>query len=229
MSLYHLHIPRTAGGSARKALLDSGKYKNPVVGHYRTISKNDFLNSDFISGHYGATPFESAASIFTVIRNPIDLTFSYIKYISGVYGPSAFNEELLKKYLYEEHLRASVTDVLTRFICLSTDLEKYNQNINNHLYMAHNTWCLKPSTYSVDLALNVIETKKIAIFSHEQPDLINQILKFAGAETTNIEQKRINASIVDKEGLLESYYDELKLANNIDVALYERLTGENLH
>jgi hypothetical protein len=229
MSLYHLHIPRTAGGSARKALLDSGKYINPVVGHYRTISKSDFLDSDFISGHYGATPFDHATSVFTIIRNPVDLTYSYIKYLSGMYGPDFFNEDFLKKYLYEDNLRESVSNALTKFICLSTDIERYNKNIDNHLYMAHNTWCLEPSTYNADLALSAVETNKITIFSHEQPDLIKQILEFAGVETRVINQEKLNASIVDKEELFESYYDELKLANNIDVDLYERLTGEKLH
>jgi len=229
MSLYHLHIPRTAGGSARKALLDSGKYINPVVGHYRTISKSAFLDSDFISGHYGATPFSYATSVFTVIRDPVDLTYSYIKYLSGMYGPNSFNEEFLKKYLYEDKLRESVSDTLTKFICLPTDIEKYNKNIDNHLYMAHNTWCLEPFAYSANLALSAIKTNKITIFSYGQPDLIKQILEFAGVETTNIEQKKINASIVYEDKLFESYYDQLKLANSIDVHLYERLTGEDLH
>ena len=108
-------------------------------------------------------------------------------------------------------------------------MERYNKNIDNHLYMAHNTWCLEPSTYNADLALSAVETNKITIFSHEQPDLIKQILKFVGLETNNTKQEKINASIVDKEELLESYYNELKLANSIDVELYERLAGEKLH
>lgn len=196
---------------------------SPVGGHRRKITEADFSSADLISGHYGSTPFKFSNTIFTVVREPTELSFSYIKYLSPLSDIGLFNEELLKRYLYEEKLRLAVTNVISKSICLSTDLDRYNANIDNHLYMAHNSWCLEDKKYNADSALSSITDNDIKVFLYGHESLYSDIASFLDVEITETPLVRINASIDIEKDLYYRYYDELMLANAVDVDLYERL------
>jgi hypothetical protein len=223
MSIYHLHIPRTSGGFTRNLLVNSENFKNHVAGHYRTISEYDFQNADFVSGHYGINPINFVDKTFTIIRDPNELTFSYIKYLSMVPGGELFNEDHMKRYLNEEDLRGSVTNVMSKFLSLEVDLEKYNSNIHDHMNMAKNSWYLKSETYSADIAIENIDRNNISVFLYESETLHQDILKMLEIEERDQPRTRTNISFVDNSGFYEKYFKDIYEANDQDIILYKRL------
>jgi len=223
MSIYHLHIPRTSGGFVRKIMTDSDKFQNKVVGHYRAISENDFKKADLISGHYGIGPAEVVDKTFTVVRDPNELTFSYIKYLSMIPGGEKFCDDHVKRYLHEEKLRASVTNVLSKFFSLRVDLDKYNSNIHDHMNMANNSWYLEDKKFSADTAIESIKKNNISVFLYESPNLYNNIITLLGIKLDGAFPDRVNQSFKDPSGLYEKYLDDISKANGEDLQLYNRI------
>lgn len=225
MSIYHLHIPRTSGGFIRKSIVSKIDGYN-VVGHYRSISDEDFKKASFISGHYGLNPSNFVDRIFTVLRNPNELTFSYIKYLSLVSGVNNFSEDFLKKYLYEDKLRFAVTNVNTKFLSANVNIDQYNKNINNHINMANNLWYLEIEDVSSANAIRQIKDKNILTFFYDSKNLYRDIHDMIGINYNPINISRVNQSFADTEELYEKYFDEISLANNVDLQLYRRFKDE---
>ncbi len=223
MTIYHLHIPRTSGVYIRNLLLEKHASDSVVAGHYRTLSNSDFSEARAISGHYGLSPCSFASKIFTIVRNPNDLTFSYIKYLSLFDGPNSFTEDHLKRYLHQEDLRDSVTNVLSKFLSLKLDMDAYNKNIHNLLHMANRSWYLQSSEYSVEVAINSIDRHNIKIFNYESESLHRDLADFIEIPIEKFPSGKINSSPVDKSDLYSKYYNEIAEANKIDTLLYERL------
>lgn len=223
MTIYHLHIPRTSGVYVRNLLLEKHASDSVVAGHYRTLSNLDFSEAKAISGHYGLSPCPFASKIFTIVRNPNDLTFSYIKYLSLFDGPDSFTEEHLKRYLYEDDLRDSVTNVLSKFLSLELDMDSYNKNIHDLLYMANKSWCLQGAGYSVKTAMESVYRHKIKIFNYESESLHRDLADFVEIPIERFPSGKINSSPKDKSDLYSKYYNEIAEANKIDTSLYERL------
>jgi hypothetical protein len=206
-------------------ILSGIKATNKVVGHRRTLSTEAFNKAELVSGHYGVTPCKYVDRTFTVIRDPSELTFSYIKYISLVQGPNAFTEDHLKKYLYEEPLRNSVTNVLSSFLSRELDIPKYNSRIGNLPYLANNSWHLQLSDVSVDSALDSIERYNIKLFFYGTQGLTDSIAEYLGIPSGGIPRGRINISPFDVTNLYEKYFSDIKEANNIDNNLYAKLVN----
>jgi hypothetical protein len=225
MSIYHLHIPRTSGGFIRKRILPNFN-GDSVVGHYRTISNEDFKKANFISGHYGLNPCEFVDKTFTVLRNPNELTFSYIKYLSIVSGKYEFNEDFLKQYLYEDNLRFAVTNVNIKFLSASVNIHKYNKNINDLMNMANSLWYLEVEELSVKNAINQIKNNNISIFFYDSEKIYENIYGMLGIESGPTDQYRVNQSFVDTKGLYEKYFDEISMANKIDLDFYKEVLNE---
>lgn len=225
MSIYHLHIPRTSGGFIRKSILSKFNEYN-VVGHYRTISNDEFDKASFISGHYGLNPCSFVDKTFTIFRDPNELTFSYIKYLLLAAGYSQIKEDLLKRYLYEEKFRASVTNVITKFLCNNVDINNYNKNIHDHLKMAHNLWYLDIKEVSTAGAIEQIKSKNISVFFYDSDSLYKDISDLFNINTEAFQGARINESFQDASGLYEKYLEEISLANSIDLELYKRIKNE---
>jgi hypothetical protein len=226
MSTYHLHIPRTSGVYTREMLLSGVQAASKVTGHRRTLSIDAFSKADLISGHYGITPCEYVDRTFTVIRNPNELTFSYIKYVSLIKGPNAFNEDHLKKYLYEDNLRDSVTNVLSSFLSRDLDIPRYNSRIGNLPYLANNSWHLKPSEVSVESAVQSIENYNIKLFFYGRENLTDSIAEYLGISADHTRREKINGSPDDVSNLYEKYFSEIEKANNIDNDLYRKLLSD---
>jgi hypothetical protein len=228
MSVFHLHIPRTSGGYIRKMMLQNLEFSSKVVGHYRTLSIEAFDSADLISGHYGRTPAKYADKTFTVIREPNELTFSYIKYLALFKGQDAFNEDHLKRYLYEDNLRESVTNVLSKFLSLELDLPKYNSRIGNLLHMANNSWYLQSGDVSVESALSFIDRHNVKVFSYGSNNMVRFLAEYLNISVHHLPDRRVNVSGPDKFNLYEKYFFDIEKANYIDIDLYKRLEKNDL-
>lgn len=226
MSIYHLHIPRTSGGFIRKSILENF-YGYSVTGHYRTIDNYEFEKADFISGHYGLNPCKYVDKVFAVLRSPNELTFSYIKYLALVSGQNNFDEEFLKRYLYDDKLRFAVTNVNTRFLSNDVNLDNYNANIENLMNMANNSWYLENEEVSVERAIDKVKENNIELFFYDSQNLYNSIFDFLNEEFLLMNSPRVNASFMDTDNLYQKYFDEINLANEVDLELYRRVLDAN--
>ena len=197
MSIYHLHIPRTSGGYIRKLILNNSNYSKVVSGHYREIAESDFIDADFISGHYGVNPLAVSSKNFSVVRDPCELTFSYIKYLSSAESGQPLPEDHVKKYLYEDSLRESVTNVMSKFLTRRVNFYLYNLNLNDLLGMANSTWHLEDQPYSVEKVLKSISDNNIKLFFYESKTLYTDIETYLNLEVKNIPTERLNKSILD--------------------------------
>lgn len=223
MTIYHLHIPRTSGVYVRTLLLKSRTTGESVAGHYRTVSESDFAKAKTISGHYGLSPCPYADKTFAIVRRPEHLTFSYIKYLSLFNGLNAFTEDHLKRYLNEDKLRDSVTNVVSKFLSLRLDLNLYNKNIMDLLHMANNSWYLEDVEYSDQTAIESIRENNIKIFHYESESLYKDLTQFLGISVDSAAVNKINVSPEDKSDLYSKYYNDIITLNSSDNKLYERL------
>lgn len=223
MTTYQLHIPRTSGGHIRNMVRQNTRFNSLVVGHYRTISEDAFSKAGYIGGHYGTAPCKFSNKTFTVIRDPNELTFSYIKYLSLVSGNFELSEDHLKRYLYEEALRKSVTNVISRFITLPVEIKKYNSHIGNSLQMANNSWYLEDRYVSAEDAMISIKKNSIKLFLYTSPSIYEDIFKFLDVDPIKKPTIRVNSSGAPRLELFEKYLAEIQEANVVDNDLYERL------
>lgn len=225
MTVYHLHIPRTSGVYVRTLLLKGRTTEESVAGHYRTVSESDFAKAKTISGHYGLSPCPYADKTFAIVRRPEHLTFSYIKYLSLFNGSNAFTEDHLKRYLNEDKLRDSVTNVISKFLSLKLDLNLYNKNIKDLLQMANNSWYLEKLKYSDQTAIDSIKRNNIKIFHYESESLYKDLAQFLSISEDSFAVDKINASPADRSDLYNKYYNDIINLNSTDNQLYERLLG----
>jgi hypothetical protein len=226
MSIYHLHIPRTSGGYVRELILNSLKPVNTVIRHNNPLVAEEFKTADFISGHYGLNPCNYVDKVFTVLRDPNEITFSYIKFITLVRDQPKFNEDYLKKYLYEESLRKSVTNVMTNFLSFEVDIEKYNKVLIDHIKRVNNSWFLKLEDPSSETAIKNISDKNITTFMYDSPTLYDDIARFVGAESFDYSIDKVHESPIGNDHLFEKYFDELSEANKEDIKLYKAISQD---
>jgi hypothetical protein len=223
MSLYHLHIPRTSGGYIRELILNSLKPEKTIIRHNNPLPKDGFSDADFISGHYGLNPCSYADKTFTVLRDPNELTFSYIKFITLVPGQPEFSEDYLKRYLYDESLRKSVTNVMTKFLSFHVDIEEYNKVLIDHMERVHNCWFLKTEEPSYNEALKNISDRNIKTFLYNSPTLYDDISSFVGVDRFDYSIEKVHESPPANRDLFEKYFDEISAANSEDIKLYEQV------
>lgn len=209
-------------------ILSGVKVSNRVTGHRRTLSTDAFSKADLISGHYGITPCRYVDKTFTVIRDPNELTFSYIKYISLVKGQNAFNEDHLKQYLYEGSRRKSVTNVLSSFLSRDLDIPRYNSRIGNLPYLANNGWHLEQSEASVESAIRSIKQHNIKLFVYGSEGLTDAIAEYLGISAQHTPREKVNTSPPDLENLYQKYFSEIQEANDVDNQLYRKLINHDL-
>jgi hypothetical protein len=228
MSIYHLHIPRTSGGYIRRLILNNSSYNKIVSGHHKKIAESDFIEANFISGHYGINPLAFSSKNFSVVRDPCELTFSYIKYLYGAESGQPLPEDHVKRYLYEDGLRESVTNVMSKFLTQRVNFYLYNLNLHDLLAMANSTWHLEGEPYSVEKVLKSISDNNIKLFSYQSKTLYADIAVYLNLEVKNTPTERLNKSIVDIHGLYEKYIDEISKANSIDLDLYNNHISPSL-
>jgi hypothetical protein len=220
MSIYHLHIPRTSGGSLRKEIINNSSFKKILSGHNTKISLDDFKSSSFISGHYGIGPARYSKKTFTILRDPNELTYSYIKYLTFVPDNTVANEKSLVKYLNNKDLSSSVTNVISKFLTLDTNIEKYNSNIHDHITMANNSWFLKQKSFSENDVISSILKNNIKIFYFNDKDLYQNIGNFLNIDIDINRIENLNVSIDEDSHLYEKYFDKINSLNNIDNAVF---------
>lgn len=95
IQIYHHHIPKTGGKYISNNLYESGINNIQLEGYQIQtyivhpslsidyVDPDDFLNADYICGHFGSQPQQVSGNIkaFTTIRHPVDRVISHFAMI----------------------------------------------------------------------------------------------------------------------------------------------------
>jgi hypothetical protein len=216
MSIYHLHIPRTSGVYIRENLIKSFQDSNNFVGHKQAMPES-FKTFDNISGHFANNPVKEADLTFAVIRNPVNLTFSYIQYMRDKFYPILTFDELFSKYEKEDKLK-SFTNINTKFLTGFINVVKYNKTINDLKKLAENCWETENYVSTAAFAKKHLDNSDIKILRYEDHDLYKNI---SDIYERNIAEGVVNESSEIDSATVKKYVNIISELNWLDLELYE--------
>jgi hypothetical protein len=220
--IYHLHIPRTSGVLIRQVLKNQNLGMSIVSGHLDKISLSQFESANLISGHYGTLPIKYSDKTFAIIREPIERTFSYLKYIWSHFYSDMAIQELFDLYMSDQKLSSSISNQQFKFLTNSIDIEQYNKNIFNLKNMVENNWYLNSASASMNDLVSSTYINNIEILDYKSNTLYSDIAKIIGVEYNDkLFINKINSSTFMSKDMQSKYYDEIAKLNILDLELYE--------
>lgn len=214
MSIYHLHIPRTSGVFIREFAV---KKLNKLIfaGHTQKLPSS-FSDYDIVSGHFATTPIKDTDINFSIFRNPVDLTFSYINYIRDKFYQETSLEDLIEQYLSNEKIYSFV-NINSKFLTGKIDIYKYNKNITNLLEMAENCWFVKNYDTEAKDIIKTIQKNKTILVDFESDHKYATIGQILGI---SIGGNKVNESSVIDQDVINKYYDLITFLNKTDLEVY---------
>jgi hypothetical protein len=220
--VYHLHIPRTSGVLIREVLKNQNPESKIVSGHRNKISLSEFESANFISGHYGTSPIKYSQKTFAIIREPIERTFSCLKYIWSHFYSNIPMSNFFDLYLSDEKLSDSVSNQQSKFLTGPLDIDNYNSNIHNLKDMVESNWFIKSNVKSLNEVVSSIEINNVQIFDYARGDTYYELSKLIGLDyNKTLFENKINVSPFIIKDLHSIYYDKIVKLNNLDLELYE--------
>ncbi len=220
--VYHLHIPRTSGVLIREVLKNQNPESKIVSGHRNKISLSEFESANFISGHYGTSPIKYSQKTFAIIREPIERTFSCLKYIWSHFYSNIPMSNFFDLYLSDEKLSDSVSNQQSKFLTGPLDIDNYNSNIHNLKDMVESNWFIKSNVKSLNEVVSSIDINNVQIFDYARGDTYYELSKLIGLDyNKTLFENKINVSPFIIKDLHSTYYDKIVKLNNLDLELYE--------
>ena len=226
MSIYHLHIPRTSGVHIRNNVVPYMLSKN--VDHFASnrtlIDINKIAKSKFVSGHFGRMPIEKMESpeVFCLLRDPVERFISYFKYTTGYITSKEDAQKNLEMWLYGEQSEKQ-SNLQSKFLTGSTDIEEFNRNIGNFDAYINNAWHLQGHSSDIEIIKKSIAD--INIYTMENydkfiDDFNSELKKQFGFTSFRYNEKsnespsiKIDISKADRERIME--------LNLIDYEVYD--------
>jgi len=222
-----MHMPRTSGVFIRNILMAYSKEnnKNILAGHNFKINIDDFSNKDYICGHYGLTPIPYSEKTFTVLRDPVERSFSYMKYIWKWFYSDKTVEDAFNFFLTDIHFRKLLSNQQSKFLTQTTDLENYNKNINDMEKHVMSGWSLVNKEINTESVLESINKNNIEILFFEDKNLYKKVFNiFKLNDASNFDfSKKINESPAIDLKFYKECYNEIYKINNIDIDVYNFL------
>lgn len=231
MSIYHLHIPRTAGiyikNHVLPHLITSGVPH--FVSNRTIIDVEKWNNSKFIGGHFGLSPLDymdSDTKVFTVIRNPVDRFISYFKYTTGLVRAGQEASDKLERWLYGDQSNTQA-NLQTKFLLGKTNINEFNKNFNYFQKNVDNAWYLEEISGGVEKAISNLD--KFYAYSLENLNLfkedMNKALEkeflfkpFKGVNDSANRSPEIGLSLTKKQ------IARIEELNEMDMILYEHVS-----
>jgi len=217
-----MHVPRTSGVFIRGIIANKFNNESKILGHGHIIGDEDFKNSTLISGHFGIEPLRYAKKTFSVIREPNELTFSYIKHIHARLKMTIPFEELLNIYLSPSEFSFAVTNLITKSLTGTVDIKEYNKHYSSQIIMVDNCWFLKDHLTDYEDVISFIEDKNIKIYIYESQNIYNDI--FSDNQIDDIDlslHKAVNNTAKSFDFLYDKYFDRINELNDIDRKVYD--------
>lgn len=207
-SIYHLHIPRTAGVFLRTHLLHEFANQPYFSTHHDKIDLATLKEKDYVGGHFGLTPISHMNNplVFTVLRDPVQRFISYVKYTRSFFSKDSLDELLYGDY---SDLHANTQ---TKFMTNNINVELYNNNLVN-VETIKNNWFIGQEE-SFDEAKKFIDNNiVITIDNLEKLPNILGINQFKNMVKINETNKNL--------GVTKEQYDRIIAMNSLDLEVYE--------
>lgn len=206
-SIYHLHIPRTAGVFLRTHLLHEFANKDYFATHYQQLETKSLISKVYVGGHFGITPIThmNKPMVFTILRNPIERFISYAKYTKSFFNKDSLNELINGEFsvLHE--------NTQSKFMTNPIDLEKYNNNLVSPNTIKNN-WFIGQDE-SFENVKNFIDNNIVVTLEN-----ILELPKLLGiSDFTNM--SKINET-TQHSGLTKDQYDKIVSMNQLDLEAY---------
>jgi hypothetical protein len=219
--IYHLHIPRTSGVLIRELFKKNNPKSFIVSGHKEKLYRTDMMNADFISGHYGTLPIEYSSDIFAIYREPVERTFSYLKYIWPRFYARMSFDEFLKFFLNDPVLVDAISNQQSKFLTGNINLEKYNDDIYYLKKMVESNWHVENFLQDSKSILEYIDINNIKMFDYAEPNVYQKISELfkLNIDISGFDDV-INPSLDIKEKQYISYIDQIREINLLDLELY---------
>lgn len=221
-----MHVPRTSGVFIRNIIADRFNMKNKIVGHGQVLEDAEYVNAEFISGHFGIEPLRYAKKAFSIIRDPNKLTFSYIKHIHARLKMTVPFEELLNIYLTPSEFSFAVTNLITKSLTGTVDIEEYNKHYSSQIIMVDNCWFLKDHLTDHDDVISFIKDYNIKIYIYESQNVYSSILSDNQIDNIDVnDRKAVNNTSKSFDHLYDKYLDRINELNDIDGKVYAHFKG----
>lgn len=220
--VYYLHIPRTSGVFIREMVKTKKTEATIVAGHNFELSNECFEKAEIIIGHYGTTPIKYSDHTFSILRNPLERTYSYLKYIWSKFYYTISIENFFKTYLDNDKFLNAISNQQSKMLTGSIDLKEYNKNVKDLKDMVEINWSLNNYKTDINGVVKSIKDNNINIFNFNNKNLYQDVFKILNISLEKIDIKnKINQSPYIKEDLYVKNYELLKNINNLDLELYE--------
>ena len=230
-AIYHLHIPRTSGIFIKRTIAEYSEInkKKMLSGHDFKIEKEDFKDKDYIIGHYGLTPAPYSKKTFSILRDPVERSFSYMKYIWKWFYSDRSVEDTFNFFLTDKNFRELISNQQSKFLTQTTDLENYNNNINDMEKHVMSGWSLINKEINTESVLESIDKNNIEILFFEDKDLYKKVFSiFELNDMPNLDfSKKINESPTIDLKFYKECYNEIYKINNIDIDVYNFLRKDS--
>jgi len=226
-SVYQLHIPRTSGVFIRSVLRNYSENNNKSIlaGHNFNINLEDFKAQDYIIGHYGLTPTPYVSKTFTILRDPVERCFSYMKYVWQAFYRNSNIDEVFEKFLNDESFKNVLSNQQSKFLTSFMDIESYNKNTDNIKNHFLSGWSLVVPNINKELVIDSINTNSIEVLFFDDKELYKKVLNIFNIENTyGIDYyNKTNQSIELDLNFYNNYYDKIVKINQIDIEVYNHL------
>ena len=223
-AIYYLHIPRTSGVFLRNIiqLHSEENQKKFLSGHTIDISLKDLKNQDYISGHYGLTPIPYSLKTFTILRDPVERSFSYMKYVWEKLYTYMSIEEAFDFFLTNENFKKNISNQSSCFLTSDIDLEEYNKNSKNIPNHVLSNWYLNAKNVNKESVVESVNNNNIEILFFKDPNLYEKIFNIYGINKDKLIKynKKINQSIETDLFFYKKYYDKIYEINKVDIEVY---------
>jgi hypothetical protein len=229
--IYQLHIPRTSGVFVRKVLQAYSEENNKKLlsGHNFEISLKDFDTQDYITGHYGTTPISHTSKTFTILRDPAERSFSYMKYVWQAFYRHLTIEDTFEYFLNDKKIIDVISNQQSKFLTSDIDLELYNKNTKNIVNHFLSGWALIDKNIDAESVLKSINKNNIDVLFFDDEKLYEKVFSIFELENKDSidYSKKINQSIEIDTNFYNKYYDRILEINKIDIEVYNILRNES--
>ena len=226
MSIYHLHIPRTAGiyvnNNVLPYLISNG------IPHF--ASNRSFIDTDkikeakYVGGHFGTMPIElmDNPDVFAVVRDPVERFISYFKYTTGLIRTKSQAYQKLDNWLYGDQLEMQ-SNLQSKFLTGKMDIHKFNPGVTEFQKAVNNGWFIEDYSLDIQNIKNAVD--QYYIYTIDNYNLfkedLNKALKANFGFTTFKHKDKANES--DDIGIqfTKSQIERVKELNSIDMEMYD--------
>lgn len=226
MSIYYLHIPRTAGiylnNNVLPHLISGG------VEHFASnrshIDSEKIKKSEYVAGHFGLTPIELMESpkVFTTLRDPVERFISYFNYTTGLIKTKAEVYQKLDYWLYGEQATIQ-SNMQSKFLTGYMNFDKFNQGINMFQKAVYEGWYIE--NYSLDIETIKANIDTFNCYTLDNHDKFKQDYNSALQEhfgfTTFKHSDKANRSHDLGIEITKSQMEKIRELNSVDMEAYE--------